>query len=144
MKRPKEMIMANWTMKDNTNGKNGGYYRIYRDGVRVLDSFPYGKDTDPEFVKHWTEIVVATMNDAVNNWRTLTAGRRERMMDRDLIKAGAIYRTPAGARYRVVTKDGQNLTIQNVSDKHSEEIFECSLGRFAARAVAEVLGTSEP
>lgn len=60
------------------------------------------------------------------------------MLDRDLIKAGIIYRTAGGGHYRVVTKDGQNLTIQRTDDRRSRDIFDCSLSRFAARAVSEM------
>lgn len=60
------------------------------------------------------------------------------MMERDAIFAGATYRTAGGGQYRVVTRDGQKLTIQRTDDPKSRDVFECSLGRFAARAESEV------
>jgi len=62
------------------------------------------------------------------------------MMDRNLIKAGSVYRTAGGGHYRVVTREDQNLIIQRVDDRYSKDTFECSLGRFAARAVSEMNG----
>lgn len=59
-------MASEWTMQDCTNGKNGGYYRVYRDGMRVFDAFPYATGADPEWIKHQIESVVATMNDAIN------------------------------------------------------------------------------
>jgi len=59
------------------------------------------------------------------------------MMDRDLIKAGIVYRTAGGGQYRVVTMNDQKLTIQRIDDRSSMDIFECSLGSFAARAIHE-------
>lgn len=54
--------MATWTLEDNTNGKNGGYLQIKRDGQRVVDAFPYAKDADEQWVRDQAKLIVDTMN----------------------------------------------------------------------------------
>jgi hypothetical protein len=53
-----------WTLVDNTNGEDGGYYRIFRNGVRVCDGFPYARNTDAKWVLAQLEKIVETMNKA--------------------------------------------------------------------------------
>lgn len=56
--------MAKWTIEDNTNGKNGGYLQIKRDGKRVADCFPYAREADPEWVRTEAQRIVDKMNAA--------------------------------------------------------------------------------
>jgi hypothetical protein len=60
------------------------------------------------------------------------------MMDRDAIKPRVTYRTAGGSLYRVLTREGQKLTIQRVDET---ETYECSVGRFAARAISALQQT---
>jgi hypothetical protein len=62
--------MATWTLEDET-GKGRGYLRIVRDGVRVVDAFPFAKDADERWVREQAARIVRAMNE---HERTLPEG----------------------------------------------------------------------
>jgi hypothetical protein len=53
-----------WTIEDNTNGKSGGYLRINRDGVRIVDAFPYASGADEKWIREQVQRIVDHMNAA--------------------------------------------------------------------------------
>jgi hypothetical protein len=55
------------------------------------------------------------------------------MMNREEIKAGGTYRTAGGSLWRVLAREGEKLTIRRIDEA---ETHECSVGRFAARAIS--------
>ncbi len=55
--------MSEWTLLDHTNGKNGGYYRIERDGCLIADLFPFAVAAIAEWIKSQAELIVRVMNE---------------------------------------------------------------------------------
>ncbi len=51
-----------WQLVDNSNKKTFGYLRILKDGKRVADIFPYGKESDEPFVREQAARIVEQMN----------------------------------------------------------------------------------
>lgn len=51
-----------WSVDDNT-GPCGGFLRIMRDGVRVVDAFPFARDADQHWVREQVAVLVRTMNE---------------------------------------------------------------------------------
>jgi hypothetical protein len=53
----------NWTIEDYTKS-NGGYMRIFCDGERAADVFPFAADQKPDAVKSRALLMVRILNEA--------------------------------------------------------------------------------
>ncbi len=50
-----------WQIVDHTS-KTGGYLRVERAGVRIVDAFPFAKAADELFVREQVQRIVTQMN----------------------------------------------------------------------------------
>jgi hypothetical protein len=54
-----------WTIVDYTNGKNGGYLQLCKDGVRVADFFPYAAKGPGElWIREQAKHIASVLNAA--------------------------------------------------------------------------------